>query len=79
MIPQVALMQDAKGSYVFKVVEGKAQPTPVVLGYNIGNNVLVKSGLNAGDVIITSQLIKLRPGVPVTPIQQSQTNSTQPQ
>lgn len=79
MIPQVALMQDAKGSFVFKIVEGKAQPTPVVLGYNIGNNVIVKSGLNTGDVIITSQLIKLRPGVPVTPIQQAQTNPTQPQ
>lgn len=79
MIPQVALMQDAKGSFVFKIVEGKAQPTPVVLGYNIGNNVIVKSGLNTGDVIVTSQLIKLRPGVSVTPIQQAPANATKPQ
>ncbi|CAM3643194.1 MULTISPECIES: efflux RND transporter periplasmic adaptor subunit [Helicobacter] len=73
-IPQVALMQDAKGSFVFKVVEGKAQPTPVVLGYNIGNDVIIKSGLNDGDIIVTSQLIKLRPGAPVTPLNQAQTN-----
>ena len=73
-IPQVALMKDAKGSFVFKVVEGKAQPTPVVLGYNIGNDVIIKSGLNDGDIIVTSQLIKLRPGAPVTPLNQAQTN-----
>ncbi|TLD83187.1 efflux RND transporter periplasmic adaptor subunit [Helicobacter sp. MIT 11-5569] len=71
VIPQVALMQDAKGSYVYKIVDGKAEPTPVVLGYNVGNNVIIKSGLNDGDVVITSQLIKLRPGAPVTPIDQS--------
>lgn len=73
-IPQMALMQDAKGSYVFRVVEGKAQPTPVVLGYNVGNNVIIKSGLNDGDVVITSQLIKLRPGVPVTAINSAPAN-----
>ncbi|WP_238699149.1 efflux RND transporter periplasmic adaptor subunit [Helicobacter sp. MIT 05-5294] len=71
VIPQVALMQDAKGSYVYKFVDGKAQQTPVVLGYNVGNNVIIKSGLNDGDVVITSQLIKIRPGAAVTPINQS--------
>ncbi len=55
-------------------MEGKAQPTPVVLGYNIGNDVIIKSGLNDGDIIVTSQLIKLRPGAPVTPLNQAQTN-----
>lgn len=74
VIPQVALMQDAKGSFVFKVVEGKAQPTPVVLGNNVGNDVVIKSGLNDGDVIITNNLIKLRPGSPVTPMNQAQPN-----
>ncbi len=71
IIPQVALMQDAKGSYVYKFVDGKAQQTPVVLGYNVGNNVIIKSGLNDGDIVITSQLIKIRPGAAVTPINQS--------
>ncbi len=71
VIPQVALMQEAKGSFVFKVVDGKAQPTPVVLGNNVGNDVVIKSGLNDGDIIITSNLIKLRPGAPVTPMNQA--------
>lgn len=69
VIPQNALMQDAKGSYVFKVVDGKAQPIYITIGHIIGNTVVVKSGLNDNDVLITSQLIKLRPGSLVTPMQ----------
>ncbi|WP_299547407.1 efflux RND transporter periplasmic adaptor subunit [uncultured Helicobacter sp.] len=71
VIPQNALMQDAKGSYVFKIVEGKAQTAYITIGHTIGNNVVVKSGLSDNDVIITSQLIKLRPGALVAPMQQN--------
>lgn len=67
-IPQIALLQDANGSYVYRIVDGKATQTPVELGYTFGKNVIIKSGLLTGDTIITSQLIKLRPGAPVTPM-----------
>ena len=69
VIPQNALMQDAKGSYVFKIVDGKAQIAYISTGHIVGNNVVVKSGLHDADVIITSQLIKLRPGTPVVAMQ----------
>lgn len=68
VIPQDALMQDAKGSYVYKIVDGKAQPTPIVLGHEVGNNIVVQKGLEGNEMIITSQLIKIRPGAPVTPM-----------
>ncbi len=64
-IPQAALLQDAQGSYVYKVVDGKAAQTRITLGQSVGNSFLVQSGLQEGDVIITNQLVKLRPGVPV--------------
>ncbi|MCI5968486.1 efflux RND transporter periplasmic adaptor subunit [Helicobacter sp.] len=70
IIPQNALMQDSKGSYVFKIVEGKAQPTYITIGHIIGNSIVVKSGLSDDDEVITSQLIKLRLGTPVVPMQQ---------
>ncbi|STO99261.1 efflux RND transporter periplasmic adaptor subunit [Helicobacter canadensis] len=64
-IPQIALLQDAQGSYVYKVVDGKAVQTRVVLGQSVGNSFLIQSGLQEGDRIITDQLVKLRPGAPV--------------
>lgn len=70
-IPQVALMQDSKGSYVYKIIDGKATPAPVVLGNSAGNTFLIQSGLEEGDIIITNQLIKIRPNTPVTPMNQS--------
>ncbi|MDE5591437.1 MAG: efflux RND transporter periplasmic adaptor subunit [Helicobacter sp.] len=60
-IPQAAVLQDSKGSYVYKIVDGKAISTPVVLGYSTENSFLVQSGLQEGDIIITDQLIKIRP------------------
>ncbi|MDE5602569.1 MAG: efflux RND transporter periplasmic adaptor subunit [Helicobacter sp.] len=70
-IPQVALMQDSNGSYVYKVIDGKAIPTPVILGNSVGNTFLIQSGLQEDDIIITNQLIKIRPNTPVTPMNQS--------
>ncbi len=75
-IPQVALMQDKNGSYVYKIVDGKAQVAPLELGYTTGNQVIVKSGLKEGDVIVTSQLIKIRPGMPVSPMKAQESQGT---
>ena len=71
-IPQIALLQGPKGTMVYKVVDGKATPTPIVLGSSYGKNIIVESGLNHGDIIITNQLIKIKPGSQVTPISQTQ-------
>ena len=75
-IPQAALLQDAQGSYVYKIVDGKATQAKVVLGHSVGNTFLIQSGLQEGDVIITNQLVKLRPGTPVNPIN-NQANQAQ--
>jgi multidrug efflux pump subunit AcrA (membrane-fusion protein) len=39
----------------------------VTLGDTYGDNVVVLTGLKAGDHVITAQLQKLKPGMPVQP------------
>lgn len=64
-IPQMALLQDATGSYVFVAKEGKAHKIPVKAGTVHNNTYIIESGLNAGDVVITNNLTKLRPGAAI--------------
>ena len=45
--------------------KGLVAPRPVKLGSLVDGNWIVESGLKAGDVVIVSNLQKLRPGVPV--------------
>ena len=64
-IPQKALLQDATGSYVFLAKEGKAHKLPVKAGTVHNDAYIIESGLNAGDVVITNNLTKLRPGAAI--------------
>jgi membrane fusion protein (multidrug efflux system) len=68
LIPQTAVMQTEKDYLVFVVdAEGKANLRPVQLGEWVGSNWTVLSGLKAGDRVIIDNLLKVRPGGPVTP------------
>lgn len=64
-IPQKALLQDATGSYVYIVKEGKAHKLPVKAGTVHNDTYIIESGLNVGDTVITNNLTKLRPGAPI--------------
>ncbi len=67
LVPQPAVMQTEKGSLVFVVdAEGKAALRPVQLGDWVGSDWLVLGGLKAGDRVIADNLLKIRPGSPVT-------------
>lgn len=61
-IPQKALLQEAIGSFVYVVKEGKATKVPVKAGTVHHDTYIIESGLSAGDVVITNNLTKLRPG-----------------
>ena len=69
-------MQDAQWSYVYKIVDGKDTQDKVVLVHSVRNTLFIQSGLQEGYVIITNQLVKLRPGNPVNPIN-NQANQAQ--
>jgi len=66
LVPQAAVMQTEKGPFIFVEEQGKAAMRPVVTGEWIGSDWLIQSGLNAGDRVIVDNLLKLRPGAPVT-------------
>jgi membrane fusion protein (multidrug efflux system) len=61
---------EAEAGYMLFVMdkEGKAALRPVQLGDWIGSDWMVLGGLAAGDRVIVDNLLKLRPGVPVSPL-----------
>lgn len=64
-IPAGALLPVLKGSRVFVIKEGKAEPRDVITGSRNDSSVLILSGLEAGDSLITSGLMFVKPGVSV--------------
>jgi membrane fusion protein (multidrug efflux system) len=66
VVPQAALQIDQSGSYVL-VVDGqhKVERRPVTTGDNIGTDVVVNTGLAAGDKVVVEGMQKVRPGIVV--------------
>ena len=65
MIPARALLPSIKGNSVFVAENGKAVEHEVKIGLRTAARVEILSGLKPGDVVITSNLLRLRPGVAV--------------
>ncbi len=70
VLPQSAVMQNPSGSYVYRVdKEGKVESVMVKTGLSTPNgDWIIDEGLKPGDVVLTSGLLKLRPGMPVNPV-----------
>lgn len=71
-VPIVSVIRVGGAHFVF-VAEGAqqgfvARQKPVQLGEVIGNDYIVRSGLEAGDRLIVSGIQKLRDGAPVKPV-----------
>lgn len=67
VVPQSALQVDQQGVYVLIVdVEGKAQVRRIETGPVKGADIVVKSGLEEGDLVIVEGIQKVRPGQAVT-------------
>jgi membrane fusion protein (multidrug efflux system) len=68
LVPQIAVQTSDLGKNVY-VVNGKNEATvrPVVAGRWIGTDWVILEGLKAGDKVIIDNIIKLRPGTPVSP------------
>ena len=62
MVPDVAVMSDIVGQYVFKVNGTRVQKVYVTVGQNIGNLVPVNSGLAVGDTVVIAGQQKLGDG-----------------
>ena len=66
-VPQRAVTVNENGGSVFVMNrEGLAELRPVKLGAMVDGRWVIESGLRPGDVVIVSNLQKIRPGAPVT-------------
>lgn len=74
MAPQIALGSSQLGKYVYVVGEGnKVDKRLVSLGPIEGDLVAIASGVAEGDQIITGNLQKIGPGMPIQPIPDNKT------
>jgi membrane fusion protein (multidrug efflux system) len=67
IVPQLAVQQGAKGHLVYVVKkDGTAEVRPVVVGEYYGlKDIVITSGLHAGDQVVIDGVLKVVPGRPV--------------
>jgi membrane fusion protein (multidrug efflux system) len=76
LVPQQAVQQGAQGSFVWVVnAEGKAEFRPVTVGPWHDKDWFIDDGLKAGDTVVVTGALKLRPGVPVNITQPAEQTS----
>jgi membrane fusion protein (multidrug efflux system) len=67
-VPQKTLMSNEKGKFVYTIeANNTVTAKPVMATEWIGDNVLIESGVNAGDKIAADGLAKLKPGADIIP------------
>jgi membrane fusion protein (multidrug efflux system) len=69
LVPAEAVIPDYDTSYVYVVKEGRAEQRQVVTGVRTDSRVQILSGLEPGEVVVTSGLPDLRPGSEVRVLQ----------
>ena len=65
-IPSEALIPEMEGAKIFLYKSGRAMPAGVTLGIRTENEVQITQGLHSGDTLITSGMLQLRYGMPVS-------------
>ncbi len=66
LIPTEAMTADGRGAKVYLYKGGKAEPVQVQAGLRTDSLVQITSGLKSGDTVLTSGIMQIRPGAPVT-------------
>ena len=65
MIPNSAIVPLGRKKQTFLYRAGKAVATDITTGIRDSSNIQVLTGINAGDTILTTGLLFLRPGIDV--------------
>lgn len=68
LVPQVALIADQEGVYVFVVEDGKLAIRRLKLGQVVGGSSIVNEGLRGGEMVVVGGAQSLRPGTAVTAV-----------
>ena len=72
-VPDTSIMYEGSKKFIYKIIENNMiKKTEVETGIRNSGNLEVLSGLNEGDKIIAEGLTKVRPGMKVKPIINSQ-------
>jgi len=69
LIPSQALVPSPRGQGVYVIADGQAELRPVETGLRTADRVQVLRGLEAGETIATTNLLRLRPGLAVLPVE----------
>ena len=79
-IPQVAVLSDIGGKYVLIVDDKNVVAIKrLELGYTFETMVTIKKGLKAGDMVITQGIQKVRPGMKVKPVLDTESTTARAQ
>ncbi len=65
-IPHLAVLTNAKGSYVYVIKNGVIEARPVKTGRSFKGSVAILEGLKEGEEVVTDGVLKVRPGASVT-------------
>ena len=62
MVPEDAVVYGRDGTFVWRVVDNRAEQVPVELGIRLPGRVELRSGVQAGDRVVSAGTHKVRPG-----------------
>jgi membrane fusion protein (multidrug efflux system) len=66
MVPSQAIVPSPRGAGLYVIADGKARLQPVEIGIRTDDAVQILRGVNEGDVVATTNLLRIRPGLEVT-------------
>ena len=80
LVAEKAIGTDQNRKFVYVVDENSAVLyRQVMVGDRVGKSRVIKEGLEPGDQVIVDGILKLRPGMPVQPVVQEQTEKPAPE
>jgi membrane fusion protein (multidrug efflux system) len=65
MVPSQAIVPSPRGQGVYLIENGKAKLQTVEIGIRTDEQVQILRGLKDGDVVATTNLLRIRPGLEV--------------
>jgi membrane fusion protein (multidrug efflux system) len=68
MVPAQALIPGTDGNSVLLVKNGKAQSAKVRIGLRTSTHVQIMEGIQSGDTVMTTNILRAKPGVPIQAI-----------
>ena len=65
VIPENAILKTSQGNFVYAIDNSVAKLKPVETGILVKDGIVIKSGLNENDQVVTSNIMKLKPDTKV--------------